>query len=238
MTAALTLEQLCVRAGSFCLGPLDLTLAAGDYLVVMGATGAGKSLLIKAICGLLRPSSGRVWVDGREVTGLPPRERRVGYVPQSAALFPHLSVARNITFGAWAAGRDEAAALAQSAPVLAVLGLEPLLERRPATLSGGERQKVALARALCTTPRLLVLDEPVSALDEPSRRSVCAALRDLHVRIGMTTLHVCHSLEEARAVAHRLGIIAAGQWAWCGAMAAIDSAPPAHPAARRLLGLD
>jgi len=234
---ALELDGLSATAGMFVLGPVSLQFEAGEYVVIMGATGSGKSLLVKALCGLIRPAAGRVRVFGREVTALAPRERGIGYVPQASALFPHLSVAGNVTFAAWAREANPATALAEAADVISALSLGPLLEREPLTLSGGERQKVALARALCSRPRLLVLDEPVSALDEPSRREVCALLRSIHDRFGLTTLHVCHSLEEARAVASRVALMDAGRLACSGALPDLLAAPPDVPAARRLLGL-
>jgi molybdate/tungstate transport system ATP-binding protein len=234
---ALEVSQLSVVAGSFRLGPLDLRMDAGDYLVLMGATGSGKSLLIKLLCGLLPPQAGQIRLLERDVTALPPRLRELGYVPQTSALFPHLTVARNITFAAWARGEPAAPALATAEAVIEALQLRPLLERTTATLSGGERQKVALARALCARPRLLLLDEPVSALDEPSRRDVCAALQQIHLRFAVTTLHVCHSLEEARSVATQVGIMDAGRLVCVDSLDKLLAAPPASPAARRLLGL-
>lgn len=234
---ALEVQQVSALAGDFRLGPVTLPVEAGEYLVLMGPTGSGKSLLVKAICGLLRVEAGQILVCGREVTDLPPRERGIGYVPQTSALFPHLSVAGNVTFAAWARGMDPADALAAAGDITSALGIGPLLERWPVTLSGGERQKVALARALCAGPRLLVLDEPVSALDEPSRRDVCALLREIHRRFGLTTLHICHSLDEARAVSTRVAILDAGRVACSGPLPGILATPPDHPAARRLLGL-
>ena len=234
---ALEVNHLAATAGTFRLGPLDLQVEAGAYLVLMGATGSGKSLLIKSLCGLLRPDAGQIRLSGADVTALPPRLRGIGYVPQTSALFPHLSVARNITFAAWAQGVPPAPALAAAGDIIDALLLAPLLERRPPTLSGGERQKVALARALCARPRLLLLDEPVSALDEPSRREVCATLKEVHRRFAVTTLHVCHSLDEARSVATHLGIMEAGRLLCVGALAELLANPPDHPAARRLLGL-
>jgi molybdate/tungstate transport system ATP-binding protein len=234
---ALEVRQLAAAAGAFRLGPLDLQVEAGAYLVLMGATGSGKSLLIKSLCGLIRPESGHLRLFDRDVTTLPPRLRGIGYVPQTSALFPHLSVARNIVFAAWTRGVRPAQALAEAGDIVDALSLGPLLQRRPTTLSGGERQKVALARALCARPRLLLLDEPVSALDEPSRREVCATLKEVHRRFAVTTLHVCHSLEEARSVATHIGIMDAGRLLCVGGLAELLAAPPDAPAVRRLLGL-
>ena len=234
---ALAVTQLTTTAGAFRLGPLDLQVEAGEYVVLMGATGSGKSLLVKLLCGLIRPQSGSIQLFGQEVTALAPRRRGIGYVPQTSALFPHLSVARNITFAARPRGQRPAPALAAAAEIIDTLKVRPLLERRPTTLSGGERQKVALARALCARPQLLLLDEPVSALDEPTRREVCAALKDIHRRFAITTVHVCHSLDEPRAVATQVGIMEAGRVLCVGTLPELQAAPPPSLAARRLLGL-
>jgi len=235
---ALEIHGLSLTAGTFRLGPLDLALANGEYLVLMGATGSGKSLLVKAICGLLAPGAGRLWVGGQDVTGLPPRARRIGYVPQTSALFPHLSVLRNLTFPGEVAGRTLLQAREDVAALIEMLGLAPLLERAPATLSGGERQKVALGRALAARPALLVLDEPVSALDEPSRREICLALGDVHRELGIATIHVCHSLAEAKSVSSQVGIMDQGRLLCLGPLAELIANPPANPAVRALLNLD
>lgn len=233
----LAIRGLSVQAGSFRLGPLDLAVEAGEYVVLMGATGSGKTLLIKALCGLAQPRSGCILIGARDVTRVPPRDRGVGYVPQTSALFPHLTAAGNIVFPAWARGRPRGAALAAVADIIEALRLGPLLERNVTTLSGGERQKVALARALCARPQVLALDEPVSALDEPSRQDVCQTLRESHRRFGITTIHVCHSLAEARSVALRVGIMEAGGLACLGPLEALLATPPPSATARRLLGL-
>lgn len=235
---ALEIHGLSLAAGTFRLGPVDLALANGEYLVLMGATGSGKSLLIKAICGLLAPGAGSIWVAGQDVTGLPPRARRIGYVPQTSALFPHLSVLRNLTFPGEVAGQTVPQARAGVVELIEMLGLASLLDRAPTTLSGGERQKVALGRALAAQPSLLVLDEPVSALDEPSRREICRALGDVHRALGIATIHVCHSLAEAKSVSSQVGIMDNGQLPCLGPLAELIAYPPANPAVRALLNLD
>ncbi len=235
---ALEIHGLSLTAGAFRLGPVGLALSQGEYLVLMGATGSGKSLLVKAICGLLVPESGTITVGGTDVTQLPPRARRIGYVPQTSALFPHLSVLRNLTFPGEVAGQGLHQAREGIANLVDMLGLESLLDRIPPTLSGGERQKVALGRALAARPALLVLDEPVSALDEPSRRDICRVLRATHQELGIATIHVCHSLAEAKSVSSQVGIMDRGQLLCLGALPDLFAHPPAHPAVRALLGLD
>jgi len=202
----------------------------------MGPTGSGKSLMIKSICGLARLKAGKVLLDGRDVTDLPARKRRVGYVPQDSGLFPHLNVERNIAFPLGLAQRRSARRGKRVWPVAASLGIEHLLARRTPTLSGGERQKVALARALVARPKLLVLDEPVSALDEPTRRETCELLLRVQRQYKLTTLHICHSRSEAQQVADRVGVLSAGKLAQVGRLDRIAAAP-ANEAVARLLNV-
>ena len=231
----LRLNQVNLRGGDFRVRDVSLLAGAGEYFVLMGATGSGKSLLVQAICGLIRIESGAIVIDGTDVTWAEPRFRRVGYVPQNSALFPHLSVARNVTFGLEVAGLRRAEAIRQAAPIAELLGIEFLMGRAtPRDLSGGETQKVALARALARGPKLLVLDEPVSALDEPTRRELCPLLRRVQREIGVTTIHVCHSREETAAVADRVGVMSAGRLVQTGTLEEL-TARPADEAVRRLL---
>ncbi len=203
--------DLQFAVGTFRLGPLSLEVEAGDYFVLLGPTGMGKTLFIESLCGLLRPQAGRIVIDSRDVTHLPPRRRGVGYVPQHQGLFPHLTVGGNITFPLRVRGLSDRERAQRLDPLVELLGIEHLLDRWPGTLSGGERQKVALARALATRPSLLLLDEPVSALDEPSRERLCAELRRIHQQLRVTTLHVSHNLEEAFSVADHAGVIHEGR---------------------------
>ncbi|MFM7042151.1 MAG: ATP-binding cassette domain-containing protein [Planctomycetaceae bacterium] len=176
---------------------------------VMGPSGAGKTSLLEAIAGLRRHARGHVEIDGDVLldtaTGvvLPPERRGVGFVPQDAGLFPHLSALDNVRFGA---GRDRARVDA----AIDALELRPLLDRRPGRLSGGERQRVALARALAAGPRLLLLDEPLAAVDEATRDRLCVLLRRIQREHGVTTLHVTHSRDEARRLADILYVIEHG----------------------------
>ena len=232
----LRLDGVTIQAGAFRVVDVALHVPEGEYFVLMGPTGSGKSLLVKAVCGLLRPRRGAVWIDGTNVTRLEPRRRRVGYVSQDCDLFPHLRVARNITFGLCRRGRSHRAALRAVGPLVDMLGLGPLLNRRTPNLSGGERQKVALARALATRPKVLLLDEPVSALDEPTRREICRELRRVQRQFGVSTLHVCHSLEETALVADRVGILIEGRLAQTGTLPDL-TARPANDAVARLLNV-
>lgn len=232
----IALKNLSLRAGRFLVEDVSLSLANAEYFVLMGPTGAGKTLLVKCICGLIRPFRGSVLLDGRDVTRLQPRLRRIGYVPQDCGLFPHLSVAANITFSLRARGISRRRAIDKVAPLVEMLSLGPLLQRGTRDLSGGERQKVALARALAAQPKAILLDEPVSALDEPTRREVCQELSRVQRRFGVTTIHVCHSTAEAESVADRIGIIHAGRLIQTGTMEQL-TASPANETVSRLLSV-
>ena len=176
------------------LDGLSLELPAGALSVVLGPSGSGKSTLLRLLAGLLRPAAGRVLFDGTDVSGVMPEHRPVGMVFQSYALFPHLSVRDNIAFGLRNASRRSTPARieARVAELAALLELEPLLERRPVSLSGGEQQRTALARALAPAPALLLLDEPLSALDAQLRRGVRGQLRALLRQLGTTAIYVTH----------------------------------------------
>jgi ABC-type sugar transport system ATPase subunit len=204
------IENLCLTAGEFRLDRVSLEVPDDQYFVLLGPPGSGKTLLLEALAGLRRIDSGRIHLDNREVTRLEPRQRRLGYVPQDYALFPHLSVRENILFGlrAWrVSSQDHDHRLAEAAEMI---GITPLLGRRTNGLSGGERQRVALARALIMRPKVLLLDEPVSALDESTRQDICRELRQLQRQLGITAIHVSHQLEEAMSVADQAGILHAG----------------------------
>ena len=195
------LTRLCLAAGPFRLTDLDLVVPSGAYAVLMGRTACGKTTLLEGLCGLLPAQAGRIVLADRDVTDLRPADRGVGYVPQDGALFPNLTVAQHLAFGprfqGWAAERIEA----RVADLAERLGLGALLGRRPKGLSGGERQRVALGRAVAAEPGVLLLDEPLSMLDEESREGLCTLLADLPGATGVTVLHVTHSPSEAERLA-------------------------------------
>ena len=200
-------QGLSFTVGAFSLRDISLEVASGEYFILLGPTGAGKSLFIECLCGLLRPETGTIEINGRDVTRLAPRLREIGYVPQQQGLCPHLKVVDNIAFPLRARHLGSGAIRERVDPLVELLGLEGLLDRLPAHLSGGERQKVALARALAARPELLLLDEPVSALDESSRERLCADLRRIHHELQVTTIHVSHNFEEALTVGDRAGVL-------------------------------
>lgn len=187
-------------AGRTILQEVDVSIPSGTYAMLMGATGCGKTSLLEIICGLRRPASGRVLLDGRDVTHLEPRLRSIGYVPQDMALFPGLTVREQIAFAPRVAGMPAAEQEELVQRLAAQFGIAPLLARMPDLLSGGEKQRVALARALAARPRLLLLDEPLSALDESMRTEAAALLQRVQQEHALTVLHVTHSRSEADAL--------------------------------------
>ncbi|MBM4035732.1 MAG: ABC transporter ATP-binding protein [Planctomycetes bacterium] len=202
---------LNLRIGAFALRGLALDVARGDYFILLGPTGSGKTLFIECLCGLIRPDGGTIEIDGEDVTSLAPRLRGIGYVPQHQGLFPHLTVQENIAFPLRARRWPAALIKEGTEQFVELLGIGYLLQRWPGNLSGGERQKVALARALVTQPQVLLFDEPVSALDESSRERLCGELRRIHEELHITTVHVSHSVEEALSVGSRAGVMNDGQ---------------------------
>lgn len=207
----LQIKNTSFKAGDFTVDNIDLTVESKEFFVIMGPTGSGKSLLVKAICGIIPIQSGSIHIDGKDVTNLEPRKRQVGYVPQNSSLFPHLSVSDNILFPLKIRKINRKEALKKTAPIIDALNISSLLERTTLNLSGGEQQKVALARALSFKPKLLILDEPVSALDEPTRCEICGLLKTIQQDFSITTIHICHNLEEARIVSDRIAIISNGR---------------------------
>jgi len=202
---------LNIRLGEFRLVDVNLRVEEGEYFVLLGPTGAGKTVLVECIAGLHVPDSGRILIDGRDVTEAPPEERGVGYVPQDYALFPHLTVYENMAFGLKlrkVPKKEEERAISEWVEKLRI---GHLLGRHPLTLSGGEKQRVALARALVLRPKVLLLDEPLSALDERSRERLIGELKAIHKETGATTIHVCHNFEEALALADKIGVINEGR---------------------------
>jgi len=195
------LENISWQADSFRLQDVSFTVPAGAYGVLMGRTGCGKTSLLEIICGLRRPTAGRLWIGDRDITAEAPGRRGIGYVPQDGALFPTMTVFEQIAF---APRRQNMPATQRDAWVrelAGVTGTAGLLDRMPGNLSGGERQRVALARALAARPAVLLLDEPLAALDEETHADMMALLKTTHQRHGLTVLHVTHHRQEAAMLA-------------------------------------
>ncbi|MGC9515792.1 ATP-binding cassette domain-containing protein, partial [Methanocrinis sp.] len=182
----LRLEKISKDLGEFVLREVSLEVGSGEYLVIIGPTGSGKTILMEALAGIRPPDVGRIFLDGRDITGEPPRERKISMVYQDYMLFPHLSVRENIAFGlrSQKASSDEIEEKVAAASNL--LGIGHLHRRRPETLSGGEKQRVAIARAMVMEPKVLLLDEPLSALDVATRERLRRELRRIHQVYGTT----------------------------------------------------
>jgi ABC-type Fe3+/spermidine/putrescine transport system ATPase subunit len=220
------------QAGPFTLGPVTLDIPPDRVLVVLGPSGAGKTVLLETIAGLRPQHSGQINLAGAEITGLPPERRRIGLVFQDAALFPHMTVQENVEFGPRASG---AASTTDSGDLLQQLGVRHLASRAPRSLSGGERQRAALARALAIQPALLLLDEPLSALDQPTREEMRTLLQRLLADLEIPAAHVTHDRDEALSIGDDLAVIVGGQLRQTGPAATV-SAEPADPDVARLLG--
>jgi ABC-type Fe3+/spermidine/putrescine transport system ATPase subunit len=207
----LRLQDLCFGVGAFRMERLSLELAAGEYFVLTGANGAGKTVLLKLIAGLYQPDCGTIRIGGLNVVDLPPWRRGVGAVLQEGLLFPNRTVRDNILFGLELRRVARPARLRAAEEMAGRLGIAHLLPRRPDKLSGGERQRVALARTLVLKPPLLLLDEPISAADEEARDTIlCRLLKDLQREEGLTVIHVAHNRGEIDRVADRVGYMAGG----------------------------
>ncbi len=195
------LDSIAWRAGAFRLENVSFTVPAGSYAVLMGRTGCGKTTLIEIICGLRTPRSGRVIIGDRDVTHEPPGARGIGYVPQDGALFPTFTVREQLAFALRLRHRPVGEIATRVAELAHELGVAHLLDRRPQHLSGGERQRVALGRALAAKPSVLLLDEPLSALDEELRDDLAGLLKRVQREHGITALHITHSRAEAATLA-------------------------------------
>ncbi|GAA4495753.1 sulfate/molybdate ABC transporter ATP-binding protein [Gluconacetobacter tumulicola] len=234
-----SLTRRAPNASRKMLDGVSLTIEDGAFVALVGPSGAGKTTLLRTIAGLDGPYEGTVLVDGQVLAGRPMRERRIGFVFQNYALFRHMTVARNISFGLDVLPRgerpDRGAIAARVAELLELIQLPTLGGAYPDQLSGGQRQRVALARALATKPGLLLLDEPFGALDPIVRRQIRRWLRGLHDQLGLTTVLVTHDHDEALEVADRLVVMQNGRIVQEAAAETLDAAP-ATPFVMEFLG--
>jgi ABC-type sugar transport system ATPase subunit len=195
------LSGVTIEVGAFVLRDISFRVETGQYAVVMGKTGAGKTTILEAICGLRKVKQGRISIDGIDVTNWSPADRNVGYTPQDLALFPTFTVRGHLEFGMRLRKRSKTNIARHVGEIAALLQIESLLERGVQGLSGGEAQRVALGRALTYGPSVLLLDEPLSALDATTRGAAQEMLKRINRQTGVTVLHVTHNQEEADALA-------------------------------------
>ncbi|MBL7129998.1 MAG: ABC transporter ATP-binding protein [Candidatus Omnitrophica bacterium] len=204
-------ENLSIDIGEFSLKAINLHVNKGEYFVLLGPTGAGKTVFIECLCGLHHLKEGRIFIGGVDVTDFRSEERRIGYVPQDYALFTHMNVYENITYGLREMRLPKSQIGSRISSVSELLEIRHLFHRRPSTLSGGEAQRVALGRALVTEPLVLLLDEPLSALDESTRNTMATGLKMVHSKTHTTIIHVAHNFEEMFMLADSVGIFYDGR---------------------------
>ncbi|NOJ44286.1 ABC transporter ATP-binding protein [Bradyrhizobium sp. WSM 1791] len=208
----LRIEGVSKKFGSFrAVDRLSLDIKAGEFFALLGPSGCGKTTLLRMLAGFETPDEGRILLGGRDIAPVLPHERPVNMMFQNYALFPHLSVRDNIAFGLKRAGMARAAIDTRVGEMVALVKLEGMEKRRPDQLSGGQKQRVALARSLARRPKVLLLDEPLAALDKKLRESTQLELMELQRRLGMTFIVVTHDQEEAMTMANRIGVMDAGR---------------------------
>jgi len=212
MTATVEINQVSHSFGGFiALNNINLTIDAGSFAVLLGPSGCGKTTLLSVLGGFLHPTSGSVHLDGTDVTDVPPARRATTTMFQDYALFPHMNLQDNVGFGLRMKGLSKKQRNSKSGELLALVGLDDSSRKKPHELSGGQRQRVALARALAVDPDVLLLDEPLGALDLKLRRQMQDELKAIQKRIGTTFIHVTHDQEEAMAIADKIIVMNDGQ---------------------------
>ena len=207
------------------LDDVSVDIRKGEFFTLLGPSGCGKTTLLRLIAGFETPTSGQILLDGKDITQDPPNRRPVNTVFQSYALFPHLTVAQNIGFGLEMQGRPKAEIAAVTANMLALVQLGPMAQRKTSQLSGGQQQRVALARALAPQPKVLLLDEPLSALDLKLRKEMQIELKRLQLETGITFVFVTHDQEEALTMSDRIGVMSAGKLQQIGTPREIYTSP-------------
>ena len=205
------IEGLTILLGSFRLEDFSIEIAEGEFHFLLGPTGSGKTLILESIIGLHKPKKGKIWVGEKEIQTLPPERREISYVPQDLALFPHLSVKENILYGIRAKNHSLKPYEEYVGSLIQIMKVEHLLERYPANLSGGEKKRVALLRALAPKPKLLLLDEPLSGLDPSIKFEIQQLLKTLHTSFHPTVLCVSHDFEEAYLLGDKMTIFIDGK---------------------------
>ncbi|MDD3324829.1 MAG: ATP-binding cassette domain-containing protein [Sulfurospirillaceae bacterium] len=218
----LSLQALTCKVGAFHLQDITFDVGEGEYFVILGHSGAGKTVILESIAGLHKVG-GKLLYNNEDITHKVPEERSVGFVYQDFALFPNLSVRENIRFASRYKTIEDEESLFED--LVQFLGLEKLLDRRVENLSGGEKQRIAIARAIFARPKILLLDEPLSAIDPTFRNAIMKFLKDIHRHYGLTTLHVTHNFREASYLADRIAIVMDGKVCQVGSANEVLSHP-------------
>ena len=214
-----------VYGGVAALDGLTLHMEPGEFIALLGPSGCGKTTALRCLAGLEDPDSGTIEVGGKDVTGVPTNKRDMGMVFQAYSLFPHMTARQNVEFGLELRGQDKTKRKTRASDMLELVGLEKHMDKFAHQMSGGQQQRVALARALAIEPTVLLLDEPLSALDAKVRAQLRDEIRRIQLDIGTTTLFVTHDQEEALAVADRVGVMSVGKLEQLAAPAELYSAP-------------
>jgi ABC-type Fe3+/spermidine/putrescine transport system ATPase subunit len=233
----IVLEQVCLALGEFCLHDIDLRISKGEYLVIMGPSGAGKTVLLETIAGLRFPDKGRIILDGIDACGIPPDKRRIAIVYQDYSLFPHMTAFENIAFGLRLQRVAEPETEQRVRALLKEFNIAHLIDHYPSSMSGGEQQRVALARALAVKPDILLLDEPFAALDPRTREECMGLMLAVKKSQNLTILQVSHSREEAFGVSDRVALLIGGSIIQTGSADEIFRTPRS-PAAAKYAGID
>ncbi|MDL1968914.1 MAG: ABC transporter ATP-binding protein [Deltaproteobacteria bacterium] len=219
------IDNLNVKLPGFALREINISIKQGEFFILLGPTGAGKTVVLESAIGIIPIAKGCITINGKDVTQLPPEKRDMGIVYQDFALFPHLTVYNNITYGLRYRRINGKKPGKNLSFIIKRLSLEPLLQRSVLNLSGGEKQRVALARALAVDPSVLLLDEPLSALDPNFREDIREILKKLHVETGITVLMVTHDFTEAHFLAQRTAVINNGRIEQTGSIAEVFYQP-------------
>ena len=205
------IENVSKKWENFMLSNISFKVGKGEYFVVLGPTGAGKTLLLELIAGFHSPDEGIIYIDGRDVTSLPPAERNISFVYQDYMLFPHMNVKENIAYGLKMKGMEQNEIEKKIEEMAENYRIKHLLHRYPESLSGGEKQRVAIARAMAIEPKILLLDEPLSALDPEMKVGIRREIKNMHEKSGVTVVHVTHSREDAMLLADRIAVMNKGK---------------------------
>ncbi|MEA4970150.1 MAG: ATP-binding cassette domain-containing protein [Candidatus Pelethousia sp.] len=209
---AIAVQALSVRRGDFVLGPMDFSIAQGEIFALLGKTGAGKTVLLETLAGFYdKAYHGTIRLFGENTKALPLAQRPVGFVYQDCGLFPHMTLRENIGYGLKMHGANAPDIQSKVNSLSELLSISHILEQYPAMASGGEKQRAALARALALSPKILLLDEPFTALDPATKATLYAEIRHIHQTFGCTILFVTHDFQEARQLAQRIGILLGGK---------------------------
>jgi len=231
----LEVKNLSAKREEFLLKGVSLTVYDGEYFVLLGPTGAGKTVLLESIAGIMGIRGGQIWINGKDVTSLTVLERKIGFAYQKYTLYRHLPVRDNISFGLTWRYKSQKEIDHAVDRVIELLNLQELLNKRPWALSGGESQKICLARAIAIRPDLLLLDEPLGSVDPESREITERELKDTHNRLGLTTIHVTHDFEEAIALGDRIAVMIGGSIIQVGTPHEVFRHPNSEAVARFLM---